>query len=202
MIMCVSPLLRNVSVSSDGCSVQGLLFLKECPVGYLLRNESYALQHCDRCDPGTYSINPLDGCMNGECGPRVCLPCPKGASCGGGSGFMGTPGEWEVVKNAEGYYQKRISKCPANFVLLRIPDQPSKDECALCEEVSACTRCDPEWPNIMTAADSLTGQQVCAKCSGCPDEITDITGACDGSLPTLALSVSLAIGAVISATVL
>ena len=66
--------------------VQAKYFLKSCPLGYLLINDTIDSQHCSMCSEGSYSLSDTTGCVGGICGERKCTTCPSGAVCGPGNG--------------------------------------------------------------------------------------------------------------------
>eukprot|EP00287_Rhodomonas_sp_CCMP768_P013496 CAMPEP_0196724190 /NCGR_PEP_ID=MMETSP1091-20130531/6150_1 /TAXON_ID=302021 /ORGANISM="Rhodomonas sp., Strain CCMP768" /LENGTH=331 /DNA_ID=CAMNT_0042066289 /DNA_START=18 /DNA_END=1013 /DNA_ORIENTATION=+ len=152
----------------------GRLALRSCPTGYLLVNDTHNTQRCSLCPLGTYSTYDLDGCPEPEkgCPYRSCLSCPAGAVCLGQSFVTGTNGEaWKAVETSDGYQQLRLETCASEYVLVRSDAAPLLDECVLCDGLAPCQRCAPSWQDqAMTADSPLFAQQICTKCSGCPDE--------------------------------
>lgn len=50
--------------------VDGVFQIRGCPVGSLLINATLEASECKRCEPMTYSVDPLDGCESGVCNLR------------------------------------------------------------------------------------------------------------------------------------
>jgi len=111
----------------------GAYRLLSCPLGTILVNSTIENQRCISCDVQTYSLDYEYGCHRNVCPPRACLPCPKGADCRGTTFFIskinGT--EWQEVFE-DGILQKRISKCPPGYTMIR-NFGAADDHCKLCE---------------------------------------------------------------------
>ena len=127
-----------------------------CPSGFVLRlsaavsNGAGRPGSCTRCDPNTYSLNPLKG-------PQTdpgCFSCPAGAErCDGGDHVIFKAGVWEV-DNEKGIYL--LLGCPAGHKVVNTssPDgQFSHDSqaCQVCgkgeecrdESCVTCSLCQP-----------------------------------------------------------
>ena len=62
----------------------GIFFIKQCPLGFLIVNGSIDTQECTECLTGSYSLSSTYGCVDQVCPTRECITCPNGASCKSG----------------------------------------------------------------------------------------------------------------------
>ncbi len=102
---------------------QGQYHLLGCREGYILVNDTTATQSCMACSPGTYSLNPTDGCSADWVCPQrsVCSQCPAGATCSGLSSFKPTVDGsiWVPIHNpATRVTIQHLISCPPGPVLL------------------------------------------------------------------------------------
>eukprot|EP00961_Rhodomonas_salina_P007510 101591-Rhodomonas_salina.1 len=166
------PLHQGSSV----CAAGSILKLDETDLGF---------GECQRCERGTYTLNPLAGTG----AVPSCMPCPKGASCEAAS-VEWTIGKWVVMNDA--YV---LESCPRGYKVVNglesdgsgdfdgarqicepcgIGKECTENECTTCNEcrpghykdmagTEACSTCDVNTYNEGTGGDKR------GDCAPCPD---------------------------------
>ncbi len=156
----------------------GNYYLKSCPAGYSLRNESgevfsYGAQRCHPCLSTEYIIHPNS---------QDCITCPEGLKCQGDDVVVKRvpDSEWDLV---DGQYV--LTECPLGYLFVTTTPRAQKCaacplgyecteipclECTACEPgtykdtigAGSCDRCDLDTFNPIYAATSS------AECIACP----------------------------------
>eukprot|EP00961_Rhodomonas_salina_P195565 2640306-Rhodomonas_salina.2 len=158
----LQPLAEGVGVYA---LVGAAFVLKACPIGFLLVNASLDEQECAKCPAGQYSLNPVDGCVEGLCRLRDCTMCPNGATCAGGSRFAAKAhnSTWEVVWDSNGYSKKRLVGCAVGSILVRNDALAIDDECVTCP-FGKYSLVRPAYPIVLSVDSALLASEQCLLC--------------------------------------
>lgn len=121
--------------------------LDDCPQGTKLVNQpggaytsdpaqvDHASQRCQACQDFEYIVNPKGG---------MCLPCPVGAICVGGSRFEGRDNSrWAISPSNPNQYD--LVGCPEGFKMIVSP--PEEQQCQACNTGEYIL--DPNDPNAV-----------------------------------------------------
>jgi serine/threonine protein kinase len=97
-----------------------------CPTGSILVLDQNGFGSCSTCGPGSYSVHPLAGI---QVGIPVCLSCPAGGICPGGSIVTFNLGSWILV---DGIFQ--LISCPDGHQLVNSFNGLFRQEAQQCLE--------------------------------------------------------------------